>query len=175
MRQKKYNYNDEIKVHEDLVNKIMGDDCESKKIIMYHLTWYCKKGKVGRFKYKILNFLVIVLTAIIPVFNLSTNPITKYASSLCGISASILTGIITFFSYKLSWLRYREAAECIKKEIRLASSRIGEYKVNDEKDIIKKLIENVEKIAGNENTNWKKFLNEGKSSNDNINKANNKK
>ncbi|URZ15080.1 hypothetical protein CLFE_010970 [Clostridium felsineum DSM 794] len=107
-----------------------------------------------------MNALVIILTATIPIFNLSNSIITKYIASICGVLASIITAAITFYSYKLSWLKYREAAEYIKKEIRLASMGLEKYNNMDRENLVKALVQKIEEISENENSNFRKFLGE---------------
>ena len=136
----------------------LDDDKISESIIM-HFKWYSKKSNRGKKSYMILNILTIVLTASIPVINATDLTNKPFLTSLLAAIVGIATGIESFRGYKLSWLRYGQTYENIKKEIRQAINMIGKYsefaESKDQRN--KKLLEEVEKLASNEVDSWMDF------------------
>ncbi len=130
------------------------EDEEFKKYVQgryqKELEWYDEKSQENQLRYKILQWAIIVLAFITPVFivlsQLSDPLIVKVFAIKTSILVAILSaGLRTFRFYDL-WINYRTIAETLKKEIHLNNAKIDEYGEVDEGSSRKLFVERVESL-----------------------------
>lgn len=123
----------------------------AKKRIKDLFNWYIRKAVFYKRVYYILSFLLIAINAVIPVLISIDFEQREITIAILSFIATVITGSLTLFTVKETWLRYREHVEMMKSECIKFSQGIGEYKDKEES----KLIENIEKIVQNERDTWK--------------------
>lgn len=113
------------------------------------LSWYNSKAKLNKNIYYFLQFLVIFIAAITPVFAvLQFKWITVAAAS----SVAIISGIIRFVKLEEIWINYRTIAETLKKEPYFMKAELADYsRVNDKNQLF---VDRIESLISKENTLW---------------------
>ena len=99
-----------------------------------------KKAAFNKFRYRIIEIIIIVSGALIPFINSiailytrnATKPEESYSyllviSSILGFTITIVTGISKLEKYFESWTLYRTNAEVLKKEKFLYRNNAGQY------------------------------------------------
>ena len=128
-----------------------------KKRIMHLLDWYIRKATCYKNLYYIFSVVIIIINALIPIINQIKFTYYDSVISIISAMASIFTSVITLFTMKDTWHRYRKSAELIKKECMLFSADLGEYGKEDNKEEL--LLSNIEMIISNERDDWElKFV-----------------
>lgn len=140
--------------------EIYTDGLETKIIksrIDHLLDWYIRKSTFYKNLFYTLSVFSIFINAFIPIvaqFNVTSKDII--ISIMSGIAA-VITSILTLFTTKETWFRYRNHAELIKQECVQCISQVGDYKKDYKQDDRERiLIEKVELIISNERSLWKK-------------------
>ncbi|MCR8744298.1 DUF4231 domain-containing protein [Romboutsia lituseburensis] len=133
-----------------------------KNRIDHILSWYINKATFYKRLFYTLSVILLVINASIPFINqlgLDDSPII-----ITGIStiATIITGILTLFTMKDTWFRYRNHVELIKSQCSLFNGQVGIYSKDNRE---KQLIRNIESIIDDERGLWK--LDKFKEENDN--------
>lgn len=136
-------YTDEIQ------NKII------KARIKHILEWYIRKADFYKRIFYFFSVAAIVVNACVPIMNQMQSK-TKWdgylviATTLSGI-ATVLISMVTLFTMKDTWFRYRKHAELIKKECIMHAVKKKDYNGEDRDGV---LIENVEAIIDDERMTW---------------------
>lgn len=117
------------------------------------INWYDKKSMKAQRLFKKLKFIVIILSAAIPLF---VSFITKYEIwativSIIGVVITAIEGWLGLTKYHENWIEYRGICETLRHEKYMYMTRTGVY---DTEDAFKILVERVESIISNENVNW---------------------
>jgi hypothetical protein len=126
------------------------------------ISWYGKKSRSNKFRFRLCQAVIIVASAAIPIINLGIPLIgSGLDQHALGISA-ILGGIITIVtalsqmdSYFETWVLYRTTQEALKREKFLYLNNAGDYYNILEPAKLKLLVERVEAMFSAENA---KFL-----------------
>lgn len=140
----------------EAINNIIKDET-IKKSLVTDLQWYRKKTKKSRSYFFIFTMMTITIPALTPLVNsIFKNDIAVNAMSAAN---TIVSSWLAFRNYKLSWSRYGQTFEDIKREIRFALTKIGKYSdIIDIQELEKTLFSNVEKITIVENGNWYDYI-----------------
>ncbi|PFS25407.1 hypothetical protein COK45_05080 [Bacillus thuringiensis] len=123
----------------------------TKNRINHLLGWYVKKGTYYKRIYYLINSLIIIINASIPIINqLNFTFSLILVSTIAGV-ASVLASILTLVSVKDTWFRYRKHAELLKRECILFNCHWGIY---EDEDRERRLAVSVEEIIHNEREYW---------------------
>lgn len=133
------------------------------------LIWYEKYARNSRITFYILQFLVILISALIPVINVfpssSVNADSiKIWSAILGALIVIILGILQITKAKEDWISYRATAELMKSEYQRFKMETGDYSaINpiEEQKRNQLFITRMETIVSEEG---KKFLENSKNS-----------
>lgn len=117
--------------------------------------WYEKKSAWNQTWFKRLRLVEIVLAAGVPFASslMDKNPevIPMVVSAMAFLIAAI-SAVISLSNFQDSWLQYRTAAEQLKREKFLFLTGSEPYNGDDP---FHDLVQNVEKILGEENSSWR--------------------
>lgn len=125
------------------------EDTIIRQRVQQVLEWNIKKSTYHKWLFYILNIVIIILNAFIPILNQ-----IGYYDLLITIFASttaVITSIITLINFKDVWYRYRSSAEAIKSECIKLRGQVGDYSLDDRE---RTFIINVESIVSNERNLW---------------------
>jgi hypothetical protein len=103
------------------------------------LQWYEEYARNSRITYYILQFSIILLSALIPVINVFPSDSDKPEniriwSAILGALIVILLGVLQITKSKENWISYRATAELMKSEYQKFKMEIGEYAISDTVD-----------------------------------------
>ncbi|GAA0864026.1 DUF4231 domain-containing protein [Paraclostridium tenue] len=137
---------------EEIETKIIKDRLE------HLLDWYVRKSIFYKRMFYILSIISIFINALIPVLAQLTWQEKDIIISGMSAGAGIITSILTLFTAKETWFRYRDHVELIKQECVRCISKSGDYKkIEKKEDRECALIENVESIISAERALWGKL------------------
>ncbi|NYB74835.1 DUF4231 domain-containing protein [Sedimentibacter hydroxybenzoicus DSM 7310] len=115
--------------------------------------WHGKKAQEFKKAYYNSNIAILICTTLITVCSPFTNIYIRIFTSILGATATVLLGINKLKNYHENWLHYRLISETLKREKYFYLSRSGFYK-NQEENSLNILVERVEQIISDENSNW---------------------
>ena len=144
------NLKKELKSLDMYVEKI--EDRVIKSRILHLLDWYIRKANFYRNIFYVMSVSLIVINAIIPVIIQMSLVEKDIIVSIISSLATVISGVLTLFTMKDTWGRYREYAELIKEECMKYNCCFGEYKDNQNQYL---LGSNIELIIANERALWK--------------------
>jgi len=123
------------------------------------IDWYDRKSTANQSAYKKLQFSLIALSSLTPVFILIDKlEITKgmpwlfWLPATTSILVAILASTIKAFRFQENWINYRTTCETLRKEIYLYQAKVGEYKSISARDEL--FVERSESLISRENTLW---------------------
>lgn len=141
--------------------EIYTGEIETKSIksrIDHLLDWYIRKAVFYKNLFYTLSVVSIFINALIPIIAQLGLQKKDLVISVMSALAGIITSILTLFTAKETWFRYRNHAELIKQECVKCISKVGEYgKIKSKEDRECELIKNVEMIISDERASWGKF------------------
>jgi hypothetical protein len=111
--------------------------------------WYDKKSISNKKWNNILQILVIVIAAILPV---SAVLEYKWPTVILAAIVAIGTGILKYCKFEEHWHNYRTTCETLKKEKYYYEAKIGEYKESTEPEDL--FVERVEALISQAHTKW---------------------
>lgn len=111
--------------------------------------WYDQKAISNKKWNNILQILVIVVAAILPV---SAVLEFKWPTVVLSAIVAIGTGILKFCKFEEHWHNYRTTCETLKKEKSYYDANIGEYKTAAEPEEL--FVERVENLISQAHTKW---------------------
>jgi hypothetical protein len=114
------------------------------------IDWYDKKAVQNKHKYTMLQWGLIILSAITPII-IALDLVKPIPIIISSFVAILTTGIKTF-KFQENWINYRTTCETLKKEIHFYSTGIDDY--TNIKDKEAKFVERVESLISRENTLW---------------------
>ena len=114
------------------------------------IDWYDKKAVQNKHKYTMLQWGLIILSAITPII-IALDLVKPIPIIISSFVAILTTGIKTF-KFQENWINYRTTCETLKKEIHFYNSGTNEYA--NVKDKEAKFVERVESLISRENTLW---------------------
>jgi len=114
--------------------------------------WYDEKSKLNQKIYKLLQLIIIILTAITPILILQREYYINIIAAVLAIIVAISAGSQKAFNYQENWINYRTTCEVLKKEYFFYTNKVQGYEnaVNPEG----LFIERVESIISKENVYW---------------------
>lgn len=150
----KYLRNDELEFYINILENIKNETI--KNSIKKDIRWYCKKSTNSKKLLFLFTFFTISIPAMTPVIN----SVYKNDIAVNCVAAfnTIISSWLAFRNYKLSWAKYGQTAEEIKREIRLALTMTDKYTEIECEELELKLFRNIEKITAKENENWKNYI-----------------
>lgn len=129
-----------------------------KKRYEYDLDWYDRKARRNKFIYNILQWILIILSAITPVLIELRMEIAigsdrfVYVATIFGVLVAILTAGLKTFKYQESWINYRTTCETLRKEQYYYQARLGDYRDAADREAV--FVDRVEALISRENTMW---------------------
>jgi Protein of unknown function (DUF4231) len=120
------------------------------------LKWHSRKAAANKFRYRLCQIIIMIISAVIPLVNLLTNLDieTRIVSSLLGAVILVVTGISQLEKYHENWIIYRTTQELLKKEKYFFENDVAEYANLDEKAKRKLLVERVENLVSSETNKY---------------------
>lgn len=114
--------------------------------------WYDKKAMWNQKAYRFLQWGIIILAAITPVFIAVTETLGKALPIVLSSLVAISSASLKAFKYQENWINYRTTCETLRKEIHYYNARIDDYSNAD--DPMGVFVKRVESLISRENTLW---------------------
>lgn len=114
--------------------------------------WYDKKAMWNQKVYRFLQWGIIILAAITPVFIAVTETLGKALPIVFSSLVAISSASLKAFKYQENWINYRTTCETLRKEIHYYNARIDDYSNAD--DPMGVFVKRVESLISRENTLW---------------------
>jgi len=121
--------------------------------------WYDEKSISNKKWNNILQILVIVIAAILPV---SAVLEYKWPTVILAAIVAIGTGILKYCKFEEHWHNYRTTCETLRKEKYYYEAKIGEYKDSAEPEEL--FVERVEALISQAHTKWDTTVKKAKKS-----------
>ena len=120
------------------------------------VSWYDRKAGENQKRYRLMQWLIIVLAASTPVLiELKLAGSYGHIPTVTSAVVAILTASVKTFKYQENWINYRTTCETLRKEQHYYSAGIGEYSRLETEDEGRALfVERVENLISRENTMW---------------------
>jgi len=136
----------------------MNEEQYLKERVEGQINWYGTKSTSNKRWYLFFQIIVILSSSSIPVINLfSDNYTAKIMVSVLGASIAVITGIISLVRHKDLWVEYRTVEESLKHEKYLFLTKTNPY---DHEEPFKILVNRVESLISQENTEWRQLVSE---------------
>lgn len=116
------------------------------------IAWYSKKSQRACRFYKLLKFIQIFISALIPLFSVFLNSEAQKIMAVLGVLILLIEGIQQLNQYQQIWLSYRSICESLKKEKYTFLARSSCYSAIENPD--KLLSERIENLISQENSRW---------------------
>jgi hypothetical protein len=120
------------------------------------LNWYRKKSAQNQTMYKRLQLLSIVFGATIPLLTAfsfrEAELIFRFVIAFLGSAIAVSSGLLSLNKYQENWVKYRAAAQALKREKYLYLTKTGEYHDGQ----LETLVARCEAIMAEENVEWSK-------------------
>jgi hypothetical protein len=121
------------------------------------INWYSHKAQHNKINFRLCQIIILVAGSIIPIINVVGfgDIATRIISSVVGAIIVIATGITQLEKYHENWIIYRTTSELLKKEKYFFENSAGEYyKIKEEGEKSKLLVERVEAIVSSETSKY---------------------
>lgn len=115
------------------------------------LHWYIRKAIFYKKMFYRLSIALIIINASIPFINQLNMENSAIIVTFISSIATIITSVLTLFTMKDAWFRYRNHTELIKKECSLFNAEAGDYSKENKENL---LIMKIEEIVGQEVLLW---------------------
>lgn len=120
------------------------------------IEWYDRKASENQTKYRWMQWMVIILAALTPVFIeldfLRSSETFEHLPTVTSAIVAILSAGLKTFKYQENWLNYRTTCETLRKEKHFYNANLGDYARARDKEAL--FIERVETMISRENTMW---------------------
>lgn len=120
------------------------------------IQWYDSKSRHNQRMYRILQWILIVFSALTPVLlaldYCFSNSHWQWVPLISAIIVALTSTALKVFKYQENWIDYRTTAETLKKEIHFYRSNAQEYAQSDDRERL--FVERVEALISRENTLW---------------------
>jgi len=116
------------------------------------IEWYDMKAIWNQKVYNYLQWGIIILAAITPVFIAISESWGKAIPIVLSSLVAIVSASLKTFKYQENWIHYRTTCETLRKEIHYYLAKIDEY--GDADDPIGRFVKRVEALISRENTLW---------------------
>lgn len=129
------------------------------------IEWYDKKANLNHRCYTILQWGLIILSALTPVlitvnFCFQQSRFLRWWPIVSSVLVAVLATSLKTFKFQENWINYRTTCETLKKEIYFYRAGIYDYAVSENKEAT--FVERVENLISRENTLWLALHKEGK-------------
>jgi len=124
------------------------------------MLWYSKKSAYNRRMYRIFQIVIIIVSAVIPLINLTAsaaNGAQRGALITTAILGSIITVVTAFMQmekYFENWILYRTTLESLKREKLFFQNNVGEYSKLTQVDKNQLLVERIEALLSSEHSKF---------------------
>lgn len=119
------------------------------------IDWYDKKAASAQKKYKICQFIEIIVAAFIPVLVgfFDVCPVMQFFVGLCGVAITIIEGIVSLNKWHENWIEYRSTCELLRHEKYLFEMKAPPY--GDSTSVESLFVNNIESLISSESSKWK--------------------
>jgi hypothetical protein len=126
------------------------------------IAWYDKRSGTSQRLYKRLRLAEVICAASIPFWIglIELLEGVRYWLALLGVVVAVITGAQGVWKFQENWMAYRATCEMLRHEKYFYETGCGPYK--DAKDRLCLLVNRVEELISQENTNWRKYMNQEK-------------
>jgi len=131
------------------------------------LNWYDQRSTWNQSRYKLLKSIEIGAAAGVPVVIATAEfvgnwgflpSLLRWAGAILGAGVVVLSGIQGICKYQENWVTYRTTAEMLRHEKYFYETDAGPYM--GARDKFSLLVHRVEELISQENTNWRKYINQ---------------
>nr|DAU79037.1 MAG TPA: Protein of unknown function (DUF4231) [Caudoviricetes sp.] len=150
-----------VKSGDDTVSENIRDYDYIEQRLKEQMSYYSNSCQKLQRRYRILTFISIVITAIIPIFSLSVDDIgrpAQYIIAILGATASIISGITFFEKLRDKWILERATYEKLKSELAKFNAKAGQYKNLSEADSKAVFVETCESYMEIEHGEWRETM-----------------
>ena len=116
------------------------------------IQWYDSKSATSKLLYTIFQWIVISLSALIPVLVVTLEDDLKWLTAGLAVALAIGTAGLKTFRFQENWIIYRTIAETLKKEKHFYDAGLEDYTDAAEKNAL--FIERVEFLISREHSLW---------------------
>jgi Protein of unknown function (DUF4231) len=137
---------------------IMNEQDYIKQRLDDQINWYSKKSATNKKWYRLCQFSLIVLAALVTLsglFPAKDFPFVTYTVPTLGAIIAILTGVLALFKFQDNWLTYRLSSEALKHEKYLFLAKSEPYNVENPFNL---LVSRCESIMVKENMTWEQAM-----------------
>lgn len=126
--------------------------------------WYSRNSHNSKNWHNLLQMVQIVSAACIPFLPsvIDQGATLNIATGGLGVLIAMVTGIAALFRFDEKWTRYRTTSESLKHERYLYLTQTRPY---DGSNPFPLLVQRVESMISQENSNWSEYIIDGGSSN----------
>lgn len=125
------------------------------------LTWYIDKAKSNKNKYVMLSSIAILANICIPTLNIVLTSNIKIINSILAAITALCLSINSFMCFRENWRKYRSSAEKIKQivvdyliQVEDLDKHKGDESYTYSSSLKASMIEKINEIVTEENTNW---------------------
>lgn len=120
----------------------------------YHpqIDYYNKAAISNHRAYAILQFVLIVLSAVVPVLIVIGGEPERWLAVLVSAVVAVTASTLKIFKFQENWISYRTTCETLRKEFYYYQARIHDYESADDPEAI--FVDRVETLISRENTLW---------------------
>jgi len=117
------------------------------------IEWYGKKSANSHGRFNNLKVIEIGAAALIPFISGMGDkiPYFQWIVGILGVLVAICASMTALFKFQENWIQYRTTSEQLKHEKHLYLTNTKPY---DTPEKLNALVEQVESIISNENSNW---------------------
>jgi len=122
------------------------------------IDWYDTKSASNKLANTIAKIVEIVCAAVIPFlagYAQAGSKLISVAIGVLGVVVATSAGISAVLKFQEQWLKYRTTAESLKKEKYLFQTKVEPY---DGENALETLVQRVETLVSQENTNWAQYM-----------------
>ena len=116
------------------------------------VNWYDNRAFRNKRYYQWFQWLVIIISASVPVLVVSMPDKFKWITVTLSIVLAVGTAALKTFKFQENWITYRTIAETLKKEKHYYAAGAIEYATAEDKRQL--FVERVEALISRENTLW---------------------
>jgi len=116
------------------------------------INWYDIKAISNQKIYKIIQWIVIILSAVTPVLVAIGGTWERWFAVVISALVAIGISILKTFKYQENWINYRTTCETLRKEIYYYNANLNDYETSN--DPMSLFVERVEALISRENTLW---------------------
>lgn len=116
------------------------------------IDYYNKAAIRNHRAYTILQFTLIILSAITPVLIVIGGESGRWLAVLVSAIVAITASTLKVFKFQENWINYRTTCETLRKEFHYFQARIYDYENVDDPEAV--FVDRVETLISREHTLW---------------------